>query len=147
LTLWFSLCPVHVLLAGPLRAFGKRSATRSGHSKPLVQPFIILPGIGKAYDVRKIGSFWHLPAGYFFTTRDTYIIGHSLREDDYFVRFLFLQSLPLPPWEDIDRQVTIINPSDLDLRNYAFMGSDGVNIRQKRFDEEDVAFIARQRSR
>lgn len=119
----------------------------SGHAKPLVQPFIILPGVGKAYDVRKIGTFWYRPSGYFFTTRDVYVIGHSLSNDDYFVKFWFLQSLPLGSWDEIDRQLTVINPSCNDLRNYAFLGSAGAVVRQKYFDADDVALMATQRHR
>jgi hypothetical protein len=119
----------------------------SGHSRPLVQPFIILPGIGKSYDVRKIATFWDRPAGYFFSSRDTYIIGHSLSEDDFFVRFLFQQSFPLGSWADIERGVTVINPNPADLANYGFLGSENVIVRQKRFDAEDVDFIAMRRTR
>jgi hypothetical protein len=117
-----------------------------GHKKPLVQPFIILPGIGKSYDVRKIATFWAGAAGY-FDTRDTYIIGHSLSADDYFVRFLFLESFPLEPWKGTERSVVVINPTSRDLINYTFLISDGVVVRQKRFDNDDIAFIAAQRGR
>jgi hypothetical protein len=119
----------------------------SGHAKPLVQPFIVLPGIGKAFDVRRIASFWDRPAGYFFPSRDTYIIGHSLSEDDFFVRFLLQQSLPLGRWEGIERSVSVINPSASDLENYRFLGPDRAVIRQKRFDSDDVGFIAARRDR
>lgn len=119
----------------------------SGHARPLVQPFIVLPGIGKAFDVRRIASFWDRPAGYFYSSRDAYVIGHSLSEDDFFVRFWFQQSLPLGTWEGIERSVTLINPSASDLENFRFLGSDGVIIRQKRFDGDDVRWIAERRGR
>ena len=119
----------------------------SGHARPLVQPFIILPGIGKSYDVRKIASFWDRPTGYFYSSRDTYIIGHSLSEDDFFVRFLFQQSFPLAQWDEIDRSVTVINPNPADLANYGFLGAQNVIVREKRFDADDIAFIAARRTR
>jgi hypothetical protein len=119
----------------------------SGHAQPLVQPFIILPGIGKAYDVRKIASFWDRPAGHFYSSRDVYIVGLSLSDDDFFLRFLFLQSFPQGDWEGIERSVTVINPDADAMRNYRFLGERNVVLRQKCFDAEDVEFMIGRRDR
>lgn len=73
-------------------------------SKYFIQPFLVLPGIGKSYDVRKLGFFWDRPAGYFFSARDAVIIGLSLNEDDFFIRFLLLDSFPLGEWDEVRRR-------------------------------------------
>ena len=112
-----------------------------------VQPFIILPGIGKSYDVRKLAYFWDRPSGAFSTRRDAYIVGMSLSDDDFFVRFLFLESLPMENWDTMERSTVIINPSDQDLINYNFIAEEDKIIRQKPFDMEDINFMIKHRER
>lgn len=120
---------------------------KTNASKLLVQPFIILPGIGKSYDVRKLASFWDRPSGAFYCSRDVYIIGLSLSEDDFFVRFLFLESLPLSDWKGIQRQTVIINPSPEDIAHYSFIPDEKKIIRPKNFDSNDINYIIKQRTR
>lgn len=120
---------------------------KTNASKFLVQPFIILPGIGKSYEVRKLASFWDRPSGAFYSSRDVYIIGLSLCEDDFFVRFLFLESLPLGDWEEIQRQTVVINPCGADIVNYSFIPNEKKTIRHKPFDINDINYILDQRTR
>lgn len=120
---------------------------RTNPSKFLVQPFIILPGIGKSYEVRKLASLWDRPSAAFLCSRDVYIIGLSLSEDDFFVRFLFLESLPLNDWGAIQRQTVIINPSGEDIANYRFVPEERKTVRQKPFDNNDIDYIIEQRTR
>jgi hypothetical protein len=114
-----------------------------------LQPFIILPGIGKSFDVRKLASIWDRPSVAFASRRDVYIIGFSLDHDDFFARHMFYESLPIEDWSSagISRDTILINPSEKDLLNYNFIPDDTKIVRQKSFDLEDVLFINAHRSR
>lgn len=100
-----------------------------------------------AHDVRKLASFWDRPSGEFYSSRDVYIIGLSLSEDDFFVRFLFLESLPLSDWEEIQRQTVIINPSPENIAHYSFIPNEKKTIRYKHFDSDDINYFIAQRTR
>lgn len=110
-------------------------------NKNFIQPFIILPGIGKSYDVRKLGFFWYKASGAFYESRDAIIIGLSLSEDDFFIRFLLLESFPLDDWDSIKRRTVIINSSHMDMENYNFIPKDQKIVRVKEFDLEDIEFF------
>jgi hypothetical protein len=112
------------------------------YNKNFIQPFIILPGTGKSFDVRKLAFFWYKSSGYFYSSRDAVIIGLSLSEDDFFVRFLLLESLPLEDWSEIKRRTIIINNSEDDLSNYGFIPDNKKIVRNKKFDLDDVKFFS-----
>ena len=114
-------------------------------SKYFVQPFIILPGIGKSYDVRKLGFFWDRPSGYFYSARDAVVIGLSLSKDDFFIRFLLLDSFPLDDWSELERRTVIINPNKEDLSNYNFISDDKKIVRNKKFGLDDIELITKLR--
>lgn len=59
-----------------------------------VEPFLVLPGYGKAFDVRDLSVFWYKPEFAFAATHDVYIVGLSVAEDDFFIRSFFLDNLP-----------------------------------------------------
>ena len=80
-----------------------------------VQPFLVLPGYGKAFDVRSNATLWYRPGFAFMASRDIYIIGLGLAEDDHFIRSFFLDRLPVGK-----RQIFIINPDKRASENYAF---------------------------
>lgn len=110
-------------------------------NKNFIQPFIILPGIGKSYNVRKLGFFWYKPSACFASNRDAIIIGLSLSEDDFFIRFLLLESFPLGNWDNIERRTIIINSNCKDMSNYNFIPKDQKIVRVKEFDLEDIEFF------
>lgn len=91
------------------------------HYQPLgeVQPFLVLPGYGKAFDVRSNATLWYRPGFAFIASRDIYIVGLGLAKDDHFIRSFFLNSLPVG-----QRQIFIINPDELAAKNYAFALQD-----------------------
>lgn len=99
-------------------------ATWSAYS-PLgeVEPFLVLPGYGKAFDVRSNAVLWYKPEFAFATTHDVYIIGLSLAPDDFFIRSLFLSNLPfIESYSGVKgRQIFIVNPSDDCSKNYGFL--------------------------
>lgn len=105
------------------------------------QPFIILPGIGKPFDIRKLACLWDRPSGFFYTARDVYLIGLSLSEDDFFIRFMFLESLPISDWKGKERLTTIINPSASDLQNYTFIPDNRKQVRQNNFSMPDIEYM------
>lgn len=88
-----------------------------------VEPFIILPGYGKAFDVRNLAHFWYKSEYVFAFTHDVYIIGLSLAPDDFFIRSFFLDNLPhLNSFTGFDdRKLFIINPSETEKDNYDFI--------------------------
>jgi hypothetical protein len=84
-----------------------------------LQPFLVLPGYGKAFDVRSIASLWYKPEFTFAACRDIYIVGLGLSLDDHFVRSFFLNNFPMR-----DRHTFVINPDSMAKDNYAFMLRD-----------------------
>ena len=99
------------------------------HYSPLgeVEPFLVLPGHGKAFDVRSNAVLWYKPEFAFATTHDIYIIGLSLAPDDFFIRSLFLSNLPfINSYSGVTgRKVFIINPDPCCEKNYRFVLSKG----------------------
>ena len=88
-----------------------------------VEPFLVVPGYGKAFDVRAIATLWYKPEWTFAFTHDVYIIGLSLAPDDFFIRSFFLDNLPyIDSFTGIEgREIIIINPSADAEKNYNFI--------------------------
>lgn len=109
--------------------------------KPLreVQPFLVLPGYGKAFDVRSIATLWYRPEFAFSTTRDIYVIGLSLAPDDHFIRSFFLNCLPV---NSEDYHLFIINPDPAVHDNYAFaLSSHYTDLFETPFSMEHVSLM------
>jgi hypothetical protein len=114
-----------------------------------IDPFLVLPGYGKAFDVRDNAVLWYKPEFYFALTHDIYIIGLSLAPDDFFIRSFFLHTLPyLPNETGIDRKIHIINPA-LDVNiNYSFISSsDSSTIHNECFNVSHVQLMRDNRKR
>ena len=92
-----------------------------------VQPFLVLPGYGKAFDVRSIATLWYKPEFAFSFTHDVFIIGLSLAPDDFFIRSFFLSNLPYLCSQSgaNGRRIYIINPDPYVEKNYNFVLSHG----------------------
>lgn len=92
-----------------------------------IEPFLVLPGYGKAFDVRSNAVLWYKPEFAFGFTHDVYIIGLSLAPDDFFIRSLFLSNLPyIDSFSGVDgRKIFIINPDQKAKENYDFVLSKG----------------------
>lgn len=88
-----------------------------------VDPFLVLPGFGKAFDVRYNAVNWYKPGTIFSYTHDVFIIGLSLAKDDFFIRSLFLSILPnINCFSRISgRHIFIINPSKNAKKDYTFV--------------------------
>lgn len=102
-----------------------------------VDPYLVLPGYGKAFDVRANAALWYKPDFIFAFTHHVYIIGLSLAHDDFFVRSFFLSSLPyIESYSSIpERKVIIINPADSARDDYAFiLGQRNVELWNERFE-------------
>jgi len=85
------------------------------------KPCIVLPGFGKAFDVRTLATLWYKPEFAFGFTHNVYIIGLSLTPDDFFVRSFFLDNLPfLKPHAAERREIVIINSDANTKDNYEF---------------------------
>jgi len=99
------------------------------HYSPLgeVEPFLVLPGYGKAFDVRSIAVLWYKPEFAFATTHDVYIIGLSLAPDDFFIRSFFLSNLRhIESYSGVKgRRIYIVNPDPACKKNYDFILSKG----------------------
>ena len=81
-----------------------------------LQPFLVLPGYGKAFDVRSNAGLWYKPEFAFAATRDVFVIGLGLAPDDHFIRSFFLHTFPLS-----DRKTYVINPDPNAPSNYDFL--------------------------
>ncbi|MEP1383094.1 MAG: hypothetical protein ABJK64_04800 [Paraglaciecola sp.] len=88
-----------------------------------IAPFLVLPGYGKAFDVRANAVMWYKPEFAFSFTHDVYIIGLSLAPDDFFIRSYFLSTLPYLSNSNKlkDRTIHIINPDKNVSENYSFL--------------------------
>lgn len=88
-----------------------------------VDPYLVLPGYGKAFDVRANAALWYKPEVIFGSTHDVYIIGLSLAQDDFFVRSFFLANLPYinSYTETPGRKIVIVNPSESVHSDYEFV--------------------------
>lgn len=54
-----------------------------------VKPLLVLPGYGKAFDVRLLSCFWYRPEFFSLRHGGVSIIGFSVGKDDYFIESLF----------------------------------------------------------
>lgn len=118
------------------------------HYTPLgeVDPFLVLPGYGKAFDVRDNASLWYKPEFAFATTHDVYIIGLGLAHDDFFVRSFFLSNLPyIDSYSGVGgRRIFIINPDVYASSNYEFVLCKGhAEFLQAPFSPEHVALMTK----
>jgi hypothetical protein len=106
-----------------------------------IEPFLVLPGYGKAFDVRSLATLWYKPEWVFAFTHDIHIIGLSLAEDDFFIRSFFLDNLPYIASrpKKPSRKILIINPSKEVERNYSFvLGNDSVKLFHEPFSMEHI---------
>lgn len=109
-----------------------------------VDPFLVLPGYGKAFDVRDNAVLWYKPEFYFALTHDVYIVGLSLAKDDFFIRNFFLHNLPCLLHEQSvkDRKIHIINPACDVAENYSFISSsDSCAIHNENFDMSHIQLM------
>lgn len=109
-----------------------------------IEPMIVLPGSGKAFDVRHLAPLWYKPENAFGYTHDVHIIGLSLADDDFFIRSFFLSTLPrLEALSGVaGRRICIINPDERVRGNYAFLeGQGNVDFRCEPFDESHIALF------
>jgi len=92
-----------------------------------VEPFLVLPGYGKAFDVRHLSPFWYKPDFVFEATHDVYIIGLSVAEDDFFIRSFFLDNLPyIDSFTGVSgRRIHIVNPDPRAAEAYEFVLKKG----------------------
>jgi len=109
-----------------------------------VEPFLVLPGYGKAFDVRSNAVLWYKPEWAFATTHDVYIIGLSLAPDDFFIRSLLLANLPfIGSYSGVNgRQIYIINPDPKAAENYKFVLSKGhAKLWNEPFGDGHIAYM------
>jgi len=109
-----------------------------------VEPFIVLPGYGKGFDVRHIAPLWYKPEYAFACTKDVYIIGFRLADDDYFVRSFFIHNLPYlgDYYEDFNKIIYIINPDGKVKNNFTFIdNSDYVKHIYEKFSMEHIELM------
>lgn len=109
------------------------------HYQPLgeLQPFLVLPGHGKAFDVRANSTLWYKPEFYFASARDVFIIGLSLADDDHFVRSFFLHTLPSDQGNTV-----IINPDRKSRDNYSFLLKRGKSeLIEQKFGPQHIELI------
>ncbi len=110
-----------------------------------VNPYLVLPGYGKAFDVRANAPLWYKPEFAFAFTHDVYIIGLSLAHDDFFVRSFFLSNLPfIQDYSGVSgRKVFIINPASTARSEYDFVLSRGyAEFIDEKFSLDHVAKMA-----
>lgn len=108
------------------------------------QPLIVLPGYGKAFDVRHLAWLWYRPEFAFGSTHDVFIIGLSLSRDDFIVRSLFLHNLPyVAEMSGVPgRSIYIVNPDPATRDNYAFLlGLPFVRFLCEPFGETHIAVM------
>jgi len=113
--------------------------------RPEVQPFIVLPGFGKAFDVRRLAPLWYKPEFAFGFTHDIFIIGLSLARNDFIIRSLFLDNLRYADgYSGVPgRRIVIVNPDPLVRDNFGFLvGERNVDFRCGPFSIEHLDLMA-----
>lgn len=105
---------------------------------PSIEPFLVLPGFGKSFDVRFNALHWYKIENVFNFTKDIYIIGLSLAEDDFFIKNLFLFTLQYlkdhSSLHDGEKELFIINPDDKINEIYSFISNyKNTNIIKNKF--------------
>jgi len=114
-----------------------------------VDPFLVLPGYGKAFDVRANAVLWYRPEFAFSATHDVFIIGLGLVDDDFFVRSFFLSNLPyINEFSGVDgRRIFIINPDKAAASNYDFVLRHGqAELLNTPFSPEHIELMVKRRS-
>ncbi len=90
-----------------------------------IEPFLVLPGYGKAFDVRFNALHWYKIESVFNFTKDIYIVGLSLAQDDFFIKNLFLYTLQyLQGFSSLhngEKELFIINPDNKINEIYGFI--------------------------
>lgn len=115
-----------------------------------VEPFLVLPGYGKAFDVRSNATLWYKPEFIFSMTYDVYIIGLSLAKDDFFIRSFFLSNLPyLGNNSDPEaKHVHIINPASDTKENYEFvLNSGNSTLHNENFADKHIIMMRKNREK
>ncbi len=110
---------------------------------PSIEPFLVLPGYGKAFDVRFNALHWYKIENIFNFTKDIYIIGLSLAEDDFFIKNLFLYTLQylqgFSSLHDGEKELFIINPDNKINEIYGFISEyKYTNIIGEKFSLEHI---------
>jgi hypothetical protein len=111
-----------------------------------LDPFLVLPGYGKAFDVRANAVLWYKPEFAFAATHDVFIIGLGLAHDDFFVRSFFLSNLPhINEFSGVDdRRIFIINPDKTAASNYEFVLRRGhAELMNTSFSQEHIEFMTK----
>lgn len=113
-----------------------------------IVPFLVLPGYGKAFDVRANAELWYKPEFMFAFTHDVYIIGLSLAPDDFFIRSFFLANLPfIESFSGVPgRQIHIINPASDICQNYNFIADKSFTVLHKeKFNSKHIKVMIENR--
>jgi hypothetical protein len=113
-----------------------------------LDPFLVLPGYGKAFDVRANAVLWYKPEFAFAATHDVFIIGLGLAHDDFFVRSFFLSNLPhINEFSGVDgRRIFIVNPDKKAASNYEFVLRQGhAELMNTTFSQEHIEFMTKRR--
>lgn len=114
-----------------------------GNITSSIEPFLVLPGYGKAFDVRFNALHWYKIENIFNFTKDIYIIGLSLAKDDFFIKNLFLYTLQYlkkhSSLHDGDKELFIINPDDKINEIYSFISNyENTNIIKDKFSIKHI---------
>lgn len=102
-----------------------------------VWPLLVLPGYGKAVDVRLLSTLWYRPEMLNLYKGGVSIIGLSVGDDDYIMdglfRYLFRNVFS-------DQSITVVNPDDSVAAKFdALTGPDiKVNFVPSQFDENSL---------
>ena len=103
-----------------------------------VKPLIVLPGYGKAVDVRLLSAIWYRPEFLSVRHGGVSVIGLSVAQDDYIVeslfRYLFRSTF------DTERQIRVVNPDRTVGTKLAALGPElTIDFIERRLSDETVA--------
>ncbi|QYI99715.1 hypothetical protein KUV46_10185 [Thalassovita mediterranea] len=109
-------------------------------NSPAVRPFLVLPGFGKAYDVRSLATLWYRLEFINLRRGGVSIIGLNVSEDDFLVegmfRYLLQQVFPS------DREIRILNPAQHVKTKFENLAGGEVKIdfNQSRFEDRTLNY-------
>jgi hypothetical protein len=103
-----------------------------------INPFIVLPGFGKGFDVRRLSAFWYKLESVFCLSRNIFVIGLSVSEDDYFIKSFLKDNLDL-----INSNITIMNPDPEIEKRYNFIKNTNLSFLKEPFGMNSMHLIKR----
>ena len=93
----------------------------SSFTQSKFDPLIVLPGLGKSFDVLKLSPYWSNLSFAVGFAKQIFILGLGLPEDDFLLSKMLMNIFPQT---NDDTDIIIVNPDPYSRSNYSFLLGD-----------------------